>query len=140
MFDYVVDYIASHEQIAQPKDFHLTEQDWQEFRQRVIDSGFTYDALSRKQFDELVKTAKFEGYYDQARDAFDALAERLRHDVASDLDQHRETIQQILELDILSAYYYQRGTIEAGLGYDKPLLEAERLLSHPEEYRRILEP
>ena len=140
MFDWVVDYIARHEQVDEPSRFHLTEQDWQSFRQRVIDSGFTYDAMSRKQFDELVKTAKFEGYYDEAREQFDALAERLHHDVADELDKHRETIQQILELDILSAYYYQRGTIEAGLGYDKQVGEALRLLGRPDEYRRMLMP
>ena len=140
MFDYVVDYIARHEQVDEPLRFHITEQDWQEFRQRVIDSGFTYDALSRKQFEELVKTAKFEGYYDDAREQFDALSERLKHDVADELDKHRETIQQILELDILSAYYYQRGTIEAGLSYDKQVEAAVNLLSQPDEYRRMLAP
>ena len=140
MFDYVVDYISRHEQIAPAAEFHLTDQDWQEFRQRVISSGFTYDDLSRKQFDELVKTAKFEGYYDEARDAFDALAARLHHDLGQELDRHRETIQQMLEMDIIGAYHYQWATMEAGLNYDKQLLEAERLLKSPEEYKRILQP
>ena len=140
MFDYIVDYIARHEQIAPAAQFHLTEQDWQEFRQRVIDSGFSYDDLSRKQFDELVKTAKFEGFYDQAREAFDALSEKLKHDVATELDRHRQVIQQMLELDIIAAYYYQRGSIEAGLAYDHQLTEAEGLLKSPEKYAKVLAP
>ena len=139
LFDYVVDYIDHHPTIAHAKDFHLTDADWQTFRQRVIDSGFTYDPVSKKQFNDLVKTAKFEGYYEEAKDAFDALEKKLKHDVASDLDKHRETIQQILELDIISAYYYQAGSIQAGLEYDKQLKEAERLLKSPEEYRKILQ-
>jgi len=140
LFDYVVDYIDHHPTIAPAKGFHLTDADWQTFRQRVIDSGFSYDPVSQKQFDELVKTAKFEGYYDDAKEAFEALGKKLKHDVANDLDKHRETIQQILELDIISAYYYQSGSIEAGLYGDKQLKEAERLLKSPEEYRKILEP
>lgn len=140
LFDYVVDYIDHHPTIVPAKDFHLTDADWQAFRQRVIDSGFSYDPVSQKQFDELVKTAKFEGYYDDAKDAFEALGKKLKHDVASDLDKHRETIQQILELDIISAYYFQSGSIEAGLSGDKQLKEAERLLKAPAEYRKILEP
>ena len=140
MFDYIVDYIDRHPTIAPARDFHLTDQDWQEFRQRVIDSGFSYDDMSRKQFDELVKTAKFEGFYDESREAFDALAERLKHDVGRELDKHRDTILQMLELDIIAAYYYQGGAIEAGLAYDKQLLEAERLLKQPEEYQKILTP
>ena len=140
LFDYVVDYIDHHPTIAPAKDFHLTDADWQAFRQRVIESGFSYDPVSQKQFDELVKTAKFEGYYDDAKEAFEALEKKLKHDVASDLDKHRETIQQILELDIVSAYYFQGGSIEAGLYADKQLKEAERLLKTPAEYRKILEP
>jgi carboxyl-terminal processing protease len=140
LFDYVVDYIAQHPTISAAKDFHLTDADWQTFRQRVIDSGFSYDPVSKKQFAELVKTAKFEGYYDNAKEAFDALERQLNHDVASDLDKHRETIQQMLELDIIGAYYYQKGSIEAGLSYDKQLKEAIRLLNSPDEYRSILQP
>ena len=140
LFDYVVDYIDRHPTIAPARDFHLTEQDWLDFRQRVIDSGFTYDPLSRKQLDDLIKTAKFEGYYEQAKATFDELAEKLKHDIATDLDKNRDIIQQILELDIISAYYYQAGGIEAGLNYDKQLKEAERLLKSPEEYQKILQP
>ena len=69
-----------------------------------------------------------------------ALRERLKHNVGRDLEKHRETIQQMLELDIISAYYFQRGSIEAGLKYDKQLKEAVRLLQSPEEYRRLLTP
>ena len=140
LFDYVVDYINCHPTIADAQKFHLTDQDWQAFRQRVIDSGFSYDPVSKKQFDELVKTAKFEGYYEDAKEAFDALEKKLKHDVATDLDKYRETIQQIIELDIIGAYYYQKGGIEASLNGDKQLKEAERLLKSPKEYRKILEP
>ncbi len=141
MFDYIVDYIASHSSIGDdPTAFHLTDQDYAEFRQRVIDSGFTYDPMSRKQFDELVKTAKMEGYYDEAKEAFDALSEKLKHDVASDLDKHRSTIMQMLELDIISAYHFQAGSLRAGLAYDRQLKEAMRLLNSPKEYQGLLQP
>ena len=141
MFDYVVDYIARHPSIGDdPTKFHLTDADYQSFRQRVIESGFTYDPVSRKQFDELVKTAKFEGYYEGAKEAFDMLSEKLKHDVASELDKYRETIMQMLELDIIAAYHYQTGSLRAGLPYDKQLHEAIRLLNSPDEYRKLLHP
>ena len=140
MFDYVVDYIAKHPTIAPAAEFHLTDADWQEFRERVIKSGFTYDPVSKKQFAELVKTAKFEGYYDESKAAFDSLESKLNHDVAFDLDRHERVIRQILESEIISAYYYQAGAIEAGLNYDNQLKEAVRLLKNPEEYRKVLAP
>jgi carboxyl-terminal processing protease len=140
MFDYVVDYIAKHPTIAPAAEFHLTDTDWQEFKERVVKSGFTYDPVSKKQFAELVKTAKFEGYYDDAKPAFDELEKKLNHDVAFGLDRNEETIRRILESEIISAYYYQAGAIEASLNYDKQLKEAIRLLKNPEEYKKLLAP
>jgi len=140
MFDYIVDYIAKHPTIASPAEFHLEDADWQEFKARVIKSGFTYDPVSKKQFAELVKTAKFEGYYEEAKSAFDELEKKLNHDVAYGLDRHEQMIRQILESEIVAAYYYQAGSIEAGLRNDKQLQEAIRLLKTPEEYKKLLAP
>jgi len=140
MFDYVVDYIASHPTVDAPSAFHLTDADWEAFKQRVIKSGFTYDPVSQKQFDELVKTAKFEGYYEDAKAAFDTLQGKLKHDVAFDLEKHKTVLKQMLETDIIAAYYYQAGAIQLGLQYDRQLKEAERLLKNPEEYRKLLAP
>ncbi|MBP5408547.1 MAG: S41 family peptidase [Prevotella sp.] len=139
LLDYVVDYIAKHPTIAPPKDFHLTDADYEDFKQRVVKAGFTYDQVSKKQYDELVKVAKFEGYYEDALAEFEALKAKLdHHDIARDMDRHREGIQQMIEQDIISAYYFQAGRVEAALEHDKTMKEAERILNTPREYERIL--
>ena len=140
MFDWVVDYINRHPAIAPAREFHLSDEDFEDFKQKVVKSGFTYDPVSKKQLEELKKTAKAEGYYEQAKDAFDLLESRLKHDVATDVDKHSEILRQMLELDIITAYYYQAGGIEAGLQYDKQLKEAIRILQSPEEYKKLLRP
>ena len=140
MFDYVVEYIDKHPTIASPRDFHLSDADFEDFKQRVVSSGFTYDPVSQKQLKELVKTAKAEGYYEEAKETFDLLESKLRHDVATDIEKHQNVIRQMLELDIITAYYYQAGSIESGLRYDKQVKEAIRLLQQPEEYKKLLMP
>ena len=140
MFDYVVDYIARHPSIAPATDFHLEDAEWEIFKQRVADSGFSYDPISRKQFNELVKTARFEGYYDEAREAFDLLESKLNHDVVTDLEKHKDVVRQLLEQEIIAAYYYQRGIIEASLDDDNQVQAAEQLLGNLDEYRRLLRP
>jgi carboxyl-terminal processing protease len=138
-FDYVVDYIAKHPTIAPAANFHLTDADYQEFKQRVIKAGFTYDQVSKKQFEELVKTAKFEGYYDDASAEFEALKAKIdHHDLNRDLDAHREEIQQMIEQDIVSAYYFQAGQMQVGLRTDKALREAVRILTTDGEYEKLL--
>ena len=139
MFDYVVDYIAKHPTIAPAAEFQLSDADYADFKQRVIKAGFTYDQMSKKQFEELEKSAKFEGYYDDARDEFEALKAKLdHHDVNRDLDRHRREIQQLLEQDIVSHYYFQGGQMQVGLRYDKTIREAERILTTEGEYLRVM--
>ena len=140
MFDYVVDYISKHPTLAPAADFRLTDADYQDFKQRVINAGFTYDQVSKKQFDELIRTAKFEGYYEDAKEEFEALKKKIdHHDLGRDLDAHREEIQQMIEQDIVSAYYYQAGQMQVGLRTDKALREAERILTTAGEYEKLLE-
>ena len=140
MFDWVVDYIDRHPTIALAREFHLSDADFEDFKQHVVKSRFTYDPVSHKQLKELIKTAKAEGYYEQAKETFEQLESQLRHDVATDVDKHADILRQMLELDIIAAYHYQAGAIEAGLKYDKQLKEAVRLLQSPDEYRRLLTP
>ena len=140
MFDWVVDYIGKHPTIAEPREFRLSDADFADFKQHVVKSGFTYDPVSEKQLKELEKTAKAEGYYEQAKEAFELLESKLKHDVATDVEKHEEVLRQVLELDIIAAYYYQAGAIEAGLKYDRQLKEAVRLLQSPEDYKKLLTP
>lgn len=140
MFDYVTDYIASHPTIAPATEFRLTDAEWEDFKQKVVKSGFTYDPVSGKRFDDLVKIARFEGYYDDAREEFEALKAKLNHDVARDLEKSKDVIRQMIESDIISAYYYQSGTVEAALTHDKTVAAAVELLSDGKRYSSTLSP
>ena len=140
LFDYVVEYIANHPTLPEPGRFHLTDAEFDDFKQRVIQAGFTYDQLSLKQLDELTRVAKYEGYYEDAKEDFEALRRKLTHDTGRDLDRNREEIQLLIEQDIISAYYYQAGALRQGFAVDKALNEARRILTTDGEYERILQP
>ncbi len=140
MLNYEVDYIAKHPTIAPAETFALTDADYEEFKQRVLDCKFQYDRETEKYLKDLVKLAKFEGYYDDAKPEFDALEKKLSHNVAKDLDFNKDVIKQLLENDIVAAYYYQGGAIRNSLRYDKQMKEAVRLLLAPEEYAKVLQP
>ena len=109
LFDYVVEYIDKHPTIAPAREFRLSDADFEEFKQKVIDSGFNYDPVTEKSLGELEKLAKFEGYYEDAKEEFAALRKKLKHDVARDLEHNKETIKQIIEGDIVAATIIRRG-------------------------------
>ena len=138
VLDYIVSYVAKHPTIANPSAFELTDDDYEAFKQHVLKSGFKYDGVSEKILKELVKTAKFEGYYNDAKPEFDAIENKLKHNVAKDLDYNRDRIMQALASTIVSIYYYQRGTIEYTLKHDKQIKAAQKLLDNPAKYKEIL--
>ncbi len=140
MLNYEVDYIAKHPTIAPAKDFALTDVDYDEFKARVLKADFKYDRETEKYLKDLEKLAKFEGYYDDAKPEFEALKKKLSHNVAKDLDYNKEYIKQLLENEIVAAYYFQAGAIQNSLRYDKQIKEAVKLLNSPEEYNKILRP
>ena len=140
MLNYEVDYIAKHPTIAPAKDFALTDADYDEFKARVLKANFKYDRETEKYLKDLEKLAKFEGYYDDAKPEFEALKKKLSHNVAKDLDYNKEYIKQLLENEIVAAYYFQAGAIQNSLRYDKQIKEAIKLLNSPEEYKKILLP
>lgn len=139
LLDYEIDYIASHPTIAPAADFLISDADYEEFKQRVIKSGFTYDPESKRLLNTLKRVVKLEGYYDDAKEEFDRLGEKLKHDIAKDLDINRQLLKQIISNDIVAAYYYQSGSVENSLKYDKQMKEACRLINSQAEYRSILD-
>lgn len=140
LLNYEVDYIAKHPTVAQPADFELSDEDYAEFKKRVLDSGFTYDRTSEKFLKDLEQLTRFEGYYDDAKPEFEALKKKLSHNVAKDLEYNKQAIKNIINNDLMAAYYFQRGATQNSLRHDKQMEEAMKLIADGERYAKILNP
>ena len=136
--NYIMDYVAAHPTIAPARDFKLTDADFEDFKQRVLQSKFRYDRSTESYLESLEKLARFEGYYDDAKEEFAQLRAKLKHNVAKDLDYNRETLKDLIANEIVTCYYFQRGSVEQSLTWDKQMKEAIKLLQSPEEYNRKL--
>lgn len=140
LLNYEVDYIAKHPTVAQPADFELSDEDYAEFKKRVLDSGFTYDRTSEKFLKDLEQLTRFEGYYDDAKPEFEALKKKLSHNVAKDLEYNKQAIKNIINNDLMAAYYFQRGATQNSLRHDTQMDEAMKLIADGERYAKILNP
>lgn len=135
---FVVDYVAKHKAIDSPRTFSITDEDYREFCDMAIEAGFKYDRESGKFLEDLIKVAKFEGYYDRAKAEFDALEKKLQHDLRAELEFHKKVIKQTISNEIVTCYHYQSGAIEHSLQYDKQLKEAVSLLRDKKRYEGLL--
>lgn len=124
LLNYVVKYIREHKTIAPAEEFRMSDGDWAEFRKAVLASEFKYDQETSKALDDFVKIAKFEGYYDDAKEEFEALRSKLKHNVERDLDRNEDIIRHIVEGEIVGHYYHQGGAIANQNGFDKQVKAA----------------
>ena len=138
MFNYEVDYIAKHPTISSPEKFVISDADYQIFKDKVIKSGFKYDGETSKYLDNIIRLAKFEGYYNDAKPQLEALKEKLQHNIAHDLEYNKAFISNLLANDIVQAYYFQEGGIVHSLQQDKQWKKAVELLNNPKEYKDLL--
>ena len=140
MLNWEVNYRKTHKTIGPAATFMISDAEYEDFKQAVIKSGFSYDRGSEEVMKDLVKMAKFEGYYDEAKAEFDALQNKLKHNIAKDLDYNKDLIKTLLSSDIVSMYYFQRGKSHNLLQSDKQWKEAVKLLQDPQRYASILKP
>lgn len=136
--DFVVDYRNTHDRIAAPQEFHLTDKEYTAFTEFMKKEKFTYDRISLKILDQLREAAKFEGYSKDAEAEFAALEKKLSHNIDHDFERWKKEIRDEVETAITTAYYYHRGAVLQGLPTDPCVKEAARLLKSPKEMKKIL--
>ena len=127
-FKYANRFVSQHPTIASADKFRLTDEEYIDFCTFVKESGFTYQLESNRYLQELQDMVKMEGYDELTKDLFNQLSEQLKPNVENDLVRFRDDIQEMLELEIVKRYYYQKGTIEYGLRTDKWLKIAVDIL------------
>lgn len=140
IFDYATDFVRKHKTIAPAADFVITDADYEEFKEKVKASDFTYDRQSNKLLKSLKEMAEFEGYLEDAAEEFKALEEKLTHDLEKDLNRFSKDIKQLTSLEIIKRYYYQQGTIIQQLKDDEDVDTAIKVLANTDgfAYKEIL--
>ena len=137
-FDFVTQYVLKHSAIASPNDFKLSDEDYKAFTDYLIAKKFTYTTQTEKYYKELLEMAQYEGLDARAKDEFAALKAKLMPEVSKSLEENKADIAELLSLEIIKRYYYQKGEIQYSLRTDKELKVALDLLKPQGKYSLIL--
>ncbi|WP_298527018.1 S41 family peptidase [uncultured Porphyromonas sp.] len=138
LFDYVTDWVREHPTIAPAKEFVFSDADYEVFKKRLKDAGFTYDRQSEKALKALKETAEFEGYLAEDSAVFVALEARLKPDLDRDLERYKDEIKRLISTEIAKRYYFQEGGMIETLKDDKTLKKALEVLADKELYKKTL--
>jgi carboxyl-terminal processing protease len=139
IFDFSTKYYWSHQDINSPDQFSFTEKDYADFTNFIKSKNFNYKTETEDSFNELVKTAKKEKYYDIHKDAFASLEKEITHSLDDDLALFRPEISNLIEDEILSRYFYQEGALAWSVKTDVQIQKALEVLSNKDLYTSILQ-
>ena len=137
-FKYANKFYREHKSIKSPKDFKITDAIYEDFMQFVKDEGFTFTSESENEIKNLEKIAKAEGYLEEIQPILDQVVTTIEVEKTKDLIDNRKEIEEMLETEIVSRYYYQKGRIIAALDNDPELEKAFEVILNQEEYNDIL--
>ena len=140
IFDFATRFANETASIAQPEDFTISDDIYNQFQNYVKSGDFHYDSESLDEFNKLVDAAKKEKYYSLSESEFDALKAKLEPNLDKDLKEFRSEISEMLRDEIVSRYYYQKGSIRAALKDDQGIKQAVDALHSDTEFAAFFKP
>ena len=126
-FDYANLYKKGHKEIANAKTFQLTDADYSSFLATLTGKDYSYNSTTEKLINDLTAEAQKENKLNAVKADIDALKDKMLSAKKTDLTTHKAEIKKILETQIISRYYYERGKIEQAFQYDKEVIKAKSL-------------
>lgn len=138
IFDYATHYRETHHSLDDVKTFSLTDAEYTDFVKYLSDKKYAYNTASEKLLVTLKTEAIKEKQFDGIQTAFDALKAKMMSDKKNDLQLHKDEIKQVLENEIASRYYFEKGRYEANFKYDKELAQAIKVMQDKEQIASIL--
>ena len=139
-FDYATEFRLKNAKIAPPAEFSISDKEYEEFKQYLISTGFSYDLASAKALEELKKLMKEEGLESIVKDEVEALEKKLQANLTHSLAHFDKYVRALLSSEITLRYYGGKGQTTHNLNYDEDLKIAKEILTDKERYSKILSP
>jgi len=139
IFRYANEFVRKNPEIPSPAEFEITNEVFEDFINFTRRKNFSYTTRSEKLLAELRRIAEEEAYLEAIEGQIDQLSEQFDQIKLNDFQLHRKEIEQLLRVEIVSRYYYQKGKIISALKDDPEVKKAIELLSNPASYRSVFE-
>lgn len=123
-FDYANAYRKNHQQIAIAKSFQLSDTDYDAFVNTLANKDYSYVSSSEKLLTDLTAAAQKENKLSSLKNDIDALRSKMLSTKKADLILHRTEIKRLLETQIISRFYYEKGKIQQAFQYDNEVAKA----------------
>ena len=137
-FNYANLYKKEKPVVASPKNFQISDADYTAFASSMADKDLSYQSRTERLLTELRYEADKENKTAEVKADLENLKNKLISAKKADLANHKAEIKRVLETQIISRYFYEKGRIEQSFQYDKELAAAKSVFNNQTQMLAIL--
>lgn len=134
VFNFVTQWALKNPVLESYEDFHFTQ--WDDFVQFLSKQNFEYDTDSEQLLKQLKEQSKEDGYIAEAD--LKALEAKIIEAKKADLNKNKALVTDMIEKEIVSRYFHEKGRIKVGLRNDLEIKEAIKLFDDKAKYDALL--
>jgi carboxyl-terminal processing protease len=138
IFEYANKYRNTHPQLAAVKNFSISDADYDDFVKYLSGKNYSYSTTSEKVLNSFKTEAGKDKQFDEVKAEYEALRAKMVASKKNDLQQNKAEIKQVLENEIASRYYFDKGRYEVNFKYDKELAQAVKTMQDKAQVASIL--
>jgi carboxyl-terminal processing protease len=137
-FDYATKYKIAHPTIPAARSFELTDADYNDFIAFLSNKDYDYTTKSEKLLKDMKEATEKDKSFESIKTEYEAMQSKIKHDKQGDLIKFKDELKDLLEDEIVSRYYYERGRIESSFNEDEDIKAALNVFSKRSTYDSIL--
>lgn len=122
--NFVLEYVRQHGSIPPVDEFHLSDEEFEDFIDFARTREFDYRSSAMTLFDQMKKELEKDGLAESMADEISALEKGLEMDKEKFIRLKKDEIIPFIEEEIAVRYYYQEAGVKIRLRYDDQLKEA----------------
>lgn len=138
VFDYATHYRNTHDKIPDARSFSLSDADYSDFVKYLSDKNYSYTSATEKLVNSLKTEAAKDNQFNDIQTEYNALKTKIESSKKNDLQQYKEEIKQVLQNEIASRYYFEKGRYETNFKYDNELAQAVKVMEDKNKLAAIL--
>ena len=138
LFNYATEYHAAKKEIVGADEFRLTEEEYVTFKNYVLKEKLNYTSLAEEALKKMKEAAEKEGVFEEIKMEYEKTLEKVSPNQALDLENKKKEILELLENEIVSRYYYQKGRTINSFQHDPVVIKAIETAINKVSYDAIL--
>ena len=137
-FNYATQYRSNNKEIPAADKFQLSDDQYAIFKTYVLNAKLNYSTAAQNALKKLKLEAEKEGTFDELKAEYENILVKISPDPAKDLDKYRIEIAEMLENEIVSRYYFQKGRTINSFEHDPAVIKAIQTAMDNNSYNAIL--